>query len=64
MVKSQQGADNRDRDSIMLATRGYHPAFEPIWADIKNWAAGDSDVALRRIGETARHRKFARSEIP
>lgn len=48
---------NRNRDSLMLATRGYHPAFEPVWADIKTWAAGDSDVALRRIGETARHRK-------
>jgi hypothetical protein len=55
--KAGKGPMNRDRDSLMLATRGYHPAFEPIWADIKNWVAGDSDVALRRIGETARHRK-------
>jgi hypothetical protein len=55
--KASTGPMSRDRDSIMLATRGYHPAFEPIWADVKNWAAGDSDVALRRIGETAKHRK-------
>jgi hypothetical protein len=52
-----KGPMNRNHDTLMLATRGYHSAFEPIWADIKNWVAGDTEVALRRIGETARHRK-------
>lgn len=56
---------NRDRDGLMLATRGHHPAFEPLWADIKNWVGGDSKVALARIGETAKHREvFASVKNP
>jgi hypothetical protein len=53
-----KGPMNRDRDSLMLATRGHHPAFEPLWTDIKNSVGGDSKVALARIGETANHRKL------
>ena len=56
--KASKGPMNRDRDSLMLATRGHHSAFEPLWADIKNWSGGDSKVALARIGETAKHRKL------
>jgi hypothetical protein len=33
--KASKGSMNRDRDSLMLATRGHHSAFEPLWADIK-----------------------------
>lgn len=56
--KASKGPMNRDRDSLMLATRGHHSAFEPLWADIKNWSGGDNKVALARIGETAKHRKL------
>ena len=56
--EASKGPTNRDRDSIMLATRGHHSAFEPLWADIKNWSQGDPKIALARIGETAKHRKL------
>src|ERR1700686_1151010 len=56
--KASKGPINRDRDSLMLATRGHHSAFEPLLAHIKNWSIGDSKIALALIGETAKHRKL------
>ena len=58
---SRNGPMKRDRDSLMLATRGHHPAFEALWADTKNWSTGDPKIALARIGATAKHRKFFKS---
>jgi hypothetical protein len=55
----------RGQDCLMLATRGHHPAFTSLWADIKNWSSGDPKVALVRIGSTAKHRKvFASIKTP
>jgi hypothetical protein len=44
----------RGQDCLLLATRGYHPSFAPLWADIKLWS-GDAELALARIAGTARH---------
>jgi Novel STAND NTPase 1 len=55
----------RNCDSLVLATRGRHDAFDKLWADIKNWAAGDPTTALARIAETAKHGKvFAGIKSP
>jgi hypothetical protein len=59
--RSRNGPMKRDRDSLMLATRGHHLAFETLWADAKNWSTGDPKIALARIGATAKHRKFFKS---
>ena len=62
--KRGKGRKRRGQDHLMLATRGHHPAFTHLWADIKNWS-GDPNVALARIGQTARHRKiFANIKAP
>ena len=45
-------------DAMMLATRGSHPGFTAIWADIKNWAGGDTQLAVARITGTAKHRRI------
>lgn len=45
-------------DAMALVTRGRHQAFDPIWADIKNWsAAGDVELALARIRQSAAHQR-------
>jgi hypothetical protein len=54
----------RGQDCLVLATRGYHPAFAPLWADVKLWS-GDPKLALARIAGTARHRRvFASVKTP
>ena len=55
--KRGKGRMRRGQDCLVLATRGYHPAFAPLWADIKLWS-GDTKTALARISGTARHRKI------
>ena len=55
--KRGKGRITRGQDCLMLATRSHHPAFELLWADIKNWS-GDTGLALARIVGTAKHRKF------
>jgi hypothetical protein len=63
--RSDKGPMKRDRDSLMLATRGRHDAFDKLWADIKLWSTGDPATALARIDETARHKKvFANIKGP
>lgn len=43
-------------DCLGLVTRGRHPAFDPIWADIANWAKSpDENLALSRIRATTKH---------
>jgi hypothetical protein len=62
--KRGKGRMRRGQDCLMLATRGHHPAFAPLWADIKLWS-GDPKLALARIAGTARHRKvFASIKTP
>ena len=62
--KRGKGRMRRGQDCSMLATRGYHPAFTRLWADIKLWS-GDPTLALARIGGTAPHRKvFANIKGP
>jgi len=63
--KRGKGRMRRGQDCLMLATRGHHPAFALLWADIKNWSSGNPKVALARIGGTAKHRKiFASVKTP
>jgi hypothetical protein len=62
--KRGKGRMRRGQDCLLLATRGHHPAFPPLWADIKLWS-GDPQLALARIGGTARHlRVFASIKTP
>ncbi|MEN6331991.1 MAG: hypothetical protein ABFD57_08390 [Smithella sp.] len=47
----------RGLDRIALVTRGHLPAFQAVWADIKNACAGsDPALALARIRSTGKHR--------
>jgi hypothetical protein len=55
--KRGKGRMRRGQDCLVLATRGYQPAFAPLWADIKLWS-GDTKTALARINGTGRHRKI------
>lgn len=51
------GPMRRGRDCLALVTRGRHPAFQAIWADIKNACTGnDPTLALARIRDTEKHR--------
>src|SRR5262249_15253991 len=62
--KRGKGHVRRGQDCLLLATRGHHPTFAPLWADIKLWSA-DPQLALARIGGTARHRRvFASIKTP
>jgi hypothetical protein len=62
--KRGKGRMRRGQDCLMLATRGHHPAFTRLWADIKLWS-GDPTLALARIGGIALHRKvFANIKGP
>jgi hypothetical protein len=45
----------REQDCLVLATRSRHPAFQLLWADIKNWS-GNERLALARINGTTKHR--------
>jgi hypothetical protein len=58
---SDAGPMRRGSDTLMLVTRGRHPTFEPLWADIKNWCDGDPALALARIQGTTKHRKVFES---
>lgn len=44
-------------DRVALVVRGHHPAFFPLWHDIKSWSNGDPALALGRIEATAKHRR-------
>jgi hypothetical protein len=56
------GPMHRGRDRLMLVTRGRHPAFQALWADIKNWCTStDPVLAIARIRGTAKHRKIFES---
>ncbi|MGB7099658.1 MAG: hypothetical protein WBD95_12960, partial [Xanthobacteraceae bacterium] len=62
--KRGKGRLRRGQDCLMLATRGFHPAFDRLWADIKTWS-GDPRLGIARINNTARHRKvFASVKTP
>jgi hypothetical protein len=51
------GPLRRGRDRIALVTRGYYPAFQAVWADIKNACTGsDPALVLARIRSTSKHR--------
>ncbi|WP_342723358.1 hypothetical protein AAFG07_29945 [Bradyrhizobium sp. B097] len=53
------GSFNRAKDKLMLATRGKHQTFEPLWADIKSWTSHpDNPLALARSKQTAAHAKI------
>ena len=46
----------RGQDRIALVTRGRHPVFQAIWADIKNACTGsDPALVLARIRGTRKH---------
>ena len=50
------------KDKLMLATRGRHNAFMATWTDLKDAARSfDSELALRRMTGTAKHRKVFQS---
>ena len=50
------------KDKLMLATRGRHNAFMATWTDLKDAAcSSDSELALRRMTATAKHRKVFQS---
>nr|WP_299781113.1 ABC transporter ATP-binding protein [uncultured Roseobacter sp.] len=50
------GLMQRNTDCLGLVTRGRHPAFDPVWADITNWAkSSDEELALSRIRATSIH---------
>lgn len=49
---------NQLTDVMMLATRGSHPDFMALWADIKSWAGGDTQLAVSRITGTAKHSRI------
>jgi len=51
------GPFRRGRDSIALVTRGRHPAFQAVWADIKNaCTCSDPALAIARIRKTSKPR--------
>ena len=51
------GPFRRGRDRIALVTRGHHPAFQAVWADIKNACPGsDPALAIARIRSTKKHK--------
>jgi hypothetical protein len=52
-----EGQMVRGQDCLLLATRGHHPTFAPLWADVKLWS-GDTELGLARIAGTARHRRI------
>ena len=53
------GPMHRDKDGLMLATRGYHAAFMATWSDLKTWAPGaDVAFAISQMQATAAHRKI------
>ena len=52
----------RHKDKLLLATRGRHNAFMATWTDLKDAARGsDSQLALRRMTCTGKHRKIFQS---
>ena len=56
-INSGTGPLRRGRDRIALVTRGRHPAFQAVWADIKNACTGsDPALVLARIRSTGKHR--------
>jgi ABC-type oligopeptide transport system ATPase subunit len=54
--KTGGGSMQSNTDCLGLVTRGRHPAFDPVWADITNWAkSSDEELALSRIRATSKH---------
>jgi hypothetical protein len=55
-INSETGPLHRDRDRIALVTRGRLPAFQAVWADIKNaCTSSDPTLAIARIRSTHKH---------
>lgn len=57
--KTDGGSMQNNADCLGLVTRGRHPAFDPVWADIVNWAkSSDEELALTRIRATSKHSRI------
>jgi hypothetical protein len=55
-ITGETGPLHRGRDCIALVTRGHHPAFQAVWADIKDACTGsDPALAIARIRSTGNH---------
>ena len=56
---SDAGPMQRDKDCLLLATRGHHAGFMATWSDLKTWAPGaDVAFAISQMRATAKHRKI------
>ncbi len=57
--KTGGGSMQSSIDCLGLVTRGRHPAFDPVWADITNWVkSSDEELALSRIRATSKHSRI------